>query len=141
MHSARWSMANGNDLRVRLRRAALIGGRRAAQSTVRSLKAAAPVDTGDTRERIAIESQRSTPTSVAFTIVSPTPQSNWTEFGTRPHVIRPRRRKALRFVVGGQTVFARKVNHPGNPPRPWFFPTVRREWRANLEAEVRRELR
>jgi hypothetical protein len=35
------------------------------------------------------------------------------EYGTRAHVIRPRRRKALRFVSGGNTVFAQRVNHPG----------------------------
>jgi hypothetical protein len=34
--------------------------------------------------------------------------------GARPHVIRPRRAKALRFVIGGRVVFARKVNHPGS---------------------------
>lgn len=34
--------------------------------------------------------------------------------GAPPHVIRPRRRKALRFVSGGQIVFAREVHHPGN---------------------------
>lgn len=51
--------------------------------------------------------------------------SLWVHNGTRPHVIRPRggrRRVAgsarssgqvLRFEVGGQVVYARKVNHPG----------------------------
>lgn len=33
--------------------------------------------------------------------------------GTRPHLIRPRRAKALRFDVGGTTVFAKLVRHPG----------------------------
>lgn len=34
--------------------------------------------------------------------------------GTRPHVIRPRTKKFLRFVNrGGQIVFAKQVNHPG----------------------------
>ncbi|MGD9485749.1 hypothetical protein WDH52_21265 [Streptomyces sp. TRM70308] len=33
--------------------------------------------------------------------------------GTRPHVIRPRRAKALRFDMGGWVVFAKRVNHPG----------------------------
>jgi hypothetical protein len=33
--------------------------------------------------------------------------------GTAPHIIRPRRRKALRFVSGGRVVFARQVRHPG----------------------------
>ena len=34
--------------------------------------------------------------------------------GAPPHVIRPRRRKALRFIQNGQVRFATKVNHPGN---------------------------
>lgn len=34
--------------------------------------------------------------------------------GSPPHVIRPRRRKALRFTQNGQVRFARRVNHPGN---------------------------
>ena len=33
--------------------------------------------------------------------------------GTHPHIIRPRRRKALRFQVNGQVVFAQRVKHPG----------------------------
>jgi hypothetical protein len=34
--------------------------------------------------------------------------------GTRPHRIVPRTKKALRFTVGGQVVFATVVHHPGN---------------------------
>lgn len=33
--------------------------------------------------------------------------------GTVPHIIRPRRRRALRFIAGGQVVFTRRVRHPG----------------------------
>ncbi|MCX4609372.1 hypothetical protein [Streptomyces mirabilis] len=33
--------------------------------------------------------------------------------GTRPHLIRARRGKALRFEVDGQVVFATVVRHPG----------------------------
>lgn len=40
--------------------------------------------------------------------------------GTRPHVIRPKRGKALRFVIGGQVVFARVVQHPGTRPNPFL---------------------
>jgi hypothetical protein len=42
-----------------------------------------------------------------------TPYLGYHMDGTGAHVIRPRRRKALRFVSGGQIVFARKVQHPG----------------------------
>lgn len=38
------------------------------------------------------------------------------EYGgtTRPHDIFPRRAKALRFIVGGEDVFAKRVRHPGS---------------------------
>jgi len=38
----------------------------------------------------------------------------WHHDGTPPHVIRARRRRALRFTVGGRVVFARSVRHPGS---------------------------
>ena len=40
--------------------------------------------------------------------------------GTRPHVIVPRRGRYLRFQVGGRTVYARRVRHPGTPARPYL---------------------
>lgn len=38
------------------------------------------------------------------------------EFGgkTKPHIIRPRIAKSLRFQLGGRTIFAKSVNHPGS---------------------------
>jgi len=38
------------------------------------------------------------------------------EFGTRPHIIRPRRARVLRFEVRGKVVYARIVHHPGSRP-------------------------
>ena len=35
------------------------------------------------------------------------------EFGSRPHVILPRRARVLHFFVGGEEVFAKRVRHPG----------------------------
>lgn len=35
------------------------------------------------------------------------------ERGSRPHVIRPRKARALRFTIGGRVVFAKSVRHPG----------------------------
>lgn len=37
-------------------------------------------------------------------------------FGTRPHPIYPKNKKALRWAIGGKFVFAKSVNHPGNKP-------------------------
>lgn len=40
--------------------------------------------------------------------------------GAAPHIIRPRKKKALKFKVDGRTVFARLVRHPGNKRRPFL---------------------
>lgn len=42
----------------------------------------------------------------------------------RPYDIRPKNKKALRFVVNGKEVFAKRVTHPGISPRPVVGPTV-----------------
>lgn len=41
------------------------------------------------------------------------PHALFVQFGTRPHVIEPSKRKALRWASGGQFFFAKRVNHPG----------------------------
>lgn len=65
---------------------------------------------------------RATPTVSGYQIeaVADTPYARFVADGTRPHTIRPRTARALRFQVGGKTVFAMRVNHPGTQPNPWF---------------------
>jgi hypothetical protein len=47
------------------------------------------------------------------------------EFGTRPHVIYPKEKKALKFKKDSKEVFATKVKHPGTPAQPFFRPGYR----------------
>ena len=70
------------------------------------------------------------------------------EFGTRPHVIRPRRAKVLAWggsrTLGGRlrkgsraTNFARFVRHPGTRARPYLLPGIRRAIeRAGIKANI-----
>lgn len=61
------------------------------------------------------------------------PQANFTDEGTGPHVILPRRRKALAFRSGGRIIVVRRVNHPGNKGTKWFRKTVSAQaWRRIL---------
>ncbi len=46
-------------------------------------------------------------------------------FGTKPHVIRPRQAKALRFEIDGNVIFAKSVTHKGTKPRPYFSEAIR----------------
>jgi hypothetical protein len=45
--------------------------------------------------------------------------------GTRPHVIRPVRARALRFTLGGQVVYARIVHHPGTEANNFLAAALR----------------
>lgn len=48
--------------------------------------------------------------------VSPRTPEYWTylEFGTSPHIIRPRVARAMYFEIDGVGIFSKLVHHPGN---------------------------
>lgn len=55
------------------------------------------------------------------TIRATASHASFVEGGTRPHVIEPRRTRALRFAgAGGQLHFAKIVRHPGTKPMPFM---------------------
>lgn len=41
------------------------------------------------------------------------PHAAFVHWGTRPHTIKPKDKKALRWVAGGAFAFAKSVRHPG----------------------------
>lgn len=49
----------------------------------------------------------------------------WVLDGTRPHLIRPRRAKVLRFEVGGRVVYTNLVRHPGTKPNNFLGRALR----------------
>lgn len=63
--------------------------------------------------------------------VSRAPYAAYVEYGTQAHVIEPSKAKVLRFTVGGQTVYARRVRHPGSRAHPYMRPAVER-WVGRL---------
>ena len=71
----------------------------------------------------------------AYTIVRAAGAAPFLEFGTKPHVIRPRRASVLSWTQGkrlsgrnrtgrgaGARVFARVVHHPGTKAQPFLLP-------------------
>ena len=82
---------------------------------------------------------------------------SYVDKGTRPHVIKPRRAKRLRFRTGyrakttpgvlisrrggatGDVVFARKVNHPGTEARG-FSEELQRQWSRRFKARIQRAM-
>lgn len=92
------------------------------------------VDTGATRESITVEH-----VGPMHWRITAGEAAVFLEFGTESHVIVPDDAEALRFEVGGETVFAQRVNHPGTPPQPFFRPAFDRGI-DNLEANIMDEL-
>ena len=48
------------------------------------------------------------------------PHALFVHWGTRPHKIFPKKRKSLRFTIGGRFIFAKWVNHPGYKGDQWM---------------------
>jgi len=53
-------------------------------------------------------------------IVADARYAPFVEFGTRPHVIKPKMRRSLRWAIDTGYVFAKLVHHPGSKPYPFF---------------------
>lgn len=83
-------------------------------------KVLAPVDTGRLRASIRVERRSFFGLRQRWTVGSDVDYAPMVNDGTRPHIIRPKRAKALRFNVGGKVVFARVVHHPGTRARPFL---------------------
>lgn len=75
-------------------------------------KQTAPRRTGLLAASIRVKYNRGV-TNPHVVIGSSLPYAYWVHEGTRPHLIRSRRRQ-MRFVVRGRVIYADVVQHPGN---------------------------
>lgn len=97
-----------------------------AASTARGL---APVRTGTLRASITADPVRRTgPWALTSGISATAPYAAPVHEGARPHIIRPKHARALRFdwPKAGGIVFFKKVNHPGNRPNRFLSNAVHR---------------
>lgn len=65
------------------------------------------------------------PRGLSGSVISNHPATVYVVNGTRPHIIRPRRAKALRFQMDGRTVFAKIVHHPGTSANNFLLRSLR----------------
>jgi phage gpG-like protein len=85
----------------------------ACQEIAEYARAIAPRKTGRYAESIYSRSVG----ECQFVIGAGTEYAATIEFGSAPHFILPRSAKVLKFDVGGETVFAKWVSHPGTAPQ------------------------
>lgn len=85
----------------------------------------APVDTGFLRgqHNMSVQTLR---TRVKGTVVNRAKYAAAVHDGSGPHIIRARRKQALKFEIGGKVVLARSVRHPGTRPNPWLVNAAER---------------
>ena len=113
---------------------------RSANFIKAEMQSRAPVRTGTLRNSIFI--QVDTDKVTIGPNLTQAPYAGYVEFGTRPHEIRPKSAGGvLAFTVGGQKVFAKRVQHPGTKPQPYVMPAFQ-SWVDSLgtmaaEANVR----
>jgi hypothetical protein len=89
-----------------------------------------PVRTGALRDSIG-SSVSSNASAVRLEVFATAAHARFVHDGTRPHVIRPRRARALRFEMGGRAVFAAHVQHPGTKAAPFLAEAVADELAAD----------
>jgi HK97 gp10 family phage protein len=88
-----------------------------ANHILAEIEARVPVKTGTLRRSLAIKVETNKVT------IGPNeaqaPYAGYVEFGTKPHVIKPKKPGGyLVFTIGGRKIFARQVRHPGTRAQP-----------------------
>lgn len=92
-------------------------------------QAYAPVDTGALRASITVRTLDGGDTveispDVPYEVYVEFGTGQYSEFGGHPYVIEPKDAQALRFMVRGEWVFAKRVVHPGIRPQPYMRPAA-----------------
>lgn len=97
---------------------------KAQRQTLTRAKVTSPVDSGALRnshvaEPIKVSGDKVT-TEISVEGGAKQDYAMYVHEGTKPHVIKPRRKKVLSWKGPEGRVFATAVNHPGTEPRPWL---------------------
>lgn len=68
----------------------------------------------------------------------------YVEFGTPPHIIRPKNKKALRWnpdrgrkAPATNDIFAKEVHHPGTMPQPFIRNTLRTKLKGIIQRNMK----
>ena len=85
-----------------------------------------PVRTGQLRNSMRADHISVTGMTARTAVVADKDYAAAVHDGSKPHIIRPRNKKALAFKVDGRTVFVKEVKHPGAKPNPFLLRAARR---------------
>lgn len=94
----------------------------------------APVDNGRLKNSIKVRLEDN---KIKVYIVD---YAIFVEYGTQPHIIRPKNAKALKFKKDNKTVFAKEVHHPGTKANPFMRNTFYHEFTKIVEKNAIKHL-
>ncbi len=96
----------------------------------------APVDTGRLKNSIKV---KVTGNGIVIWMVD---YGLYVEFGTPPHLIKPKNKKALKFKKGkkGKAIFAKEVKHPGTRPNPFIRNAIQNKLQNIIIEEINNNL-
>lgn len=110
----------------------------AVDNMTRDLKDDAPVVTGEMKRTTGVEITSITDRRIVAEARIDVDYAEYVTQGTRPHVIVPRKPGGvLVFQSGGETVFTRRVNHPGTQANP-FYDNIVNRWSEYLRSAYAR---
>lgn len=112
------ALRGSRELRARLKAIRTVFkpvGKSWAEQTTTLAKTRVQVRTGKTRSTIRVKNA-----SLRKAAVEAKEGARFLEAGAKPHVIKPRRFKAMRWNAQGQPMFAKKVSHTGMRARPFL---------------------
>lgn len=133
-------MAISSKTRVKVARDRLIlvasvaAGKEVARTTRKVFnrsRVLSPWDTGLLRASHSVDLRVLKTNKVVGRVIVSTRYAAAVHEGAKPHIIRPKKKKALKFVYRGQTVIVKSVRHPGNKARPWLLTALREIGAAN----------
>jgi len=96
------------------------------------LAQACPVDTGYLKNSISYKIENDT------IVIYMADYADYVEFGTPPHLIKAKNKKALHWKDGNKDVFAKQVNHPGTAPNPFIRNTMMNKFPQIVEAALKK---
>ena len=102
-------------------------------------KQVAPYKTGNLKKDIQVFDERIDSFSISVGNTKLAPYAKFVYFGTRLHVIKPKKMKALANKKSGQ-IFGKSVNHPGTKANP-YLEKAKEQLASNVSEEVVRDIK
>lgn len=96
-----------------------------AKRVQRHAKMQVPIRTGRLKRSIKVYKHERYVNGQGIRIGTSVPYASFVHDGTKPHLIIPNNKRALKFTKKGQVIITKRVNHPGTRPNRFLADNVK----------------